>query len=629
MQSYSQLHAAARAMAEQGIAVFPCVPGGKAPATENGFYDATTDLDSIDAWWTEADYNLAICPNDAGWCVIDLDPPVGESNWEALLAQEGIDEPVTRIVRTPRGGRHLYFVGELPSSASRIGRKIDTRGRGGYVLLPPSVVGGRAYEFETEAAPAPCPAFVQEQFRSGRVQAQADPEVSLDQVPNITRAISLLTAYVERGDVAIEGQGGDDRTYRLCAEVLNLGLSDGTALALISDLWNPHCQPPWEEHELETKVYNAGNHAQNDRGSWAVATAGTTFADGLRSLPAKVEAPERQSAFKLETWADIKAHKPPEWLIPHVIPERSTALLVGITGHYKTFIALDAALCVGSSLPCFGAAVSGGKVVYATREGYGSIGKRIEAWLQAKALADPANFYLTHAPRIAFDGEVQEFGDSIRKAFGAENPVLIILDTAAKCMVGLNENDARDVNRFIEFCDSLVEEFKCSVLALHHKSDKASAADIRGNSAFRAGFDTYLEIKAHRETKAVEVWARQHKDADERDYPWTFEGRKVANGLYFYPTSREEHEALTRKEDTLDKAAIGAALRGLGAIGEDKGVTTSVLSSQLHRAAESDSVEATQAALSQIGRRLGSLSRTKLKAYCSASAGGIIWWLPS
>ena len=38
--------------ASAGIAVFPCVPGGRTPLTANGFHDATTNLDQIAAWWT-------------------------------------------------------------------------------------------------------------------------------------------------------------------------------------------------------------------------------------------------------------------------------------------------------------------------------------------------------------------------------------------------------------------------------------------------------------------------------------------------------------------------------------------------------------------------------------------------
>lgn len=42
---------AAAAYATAGVAVFPCVPGGKRPLTEHGFYDASADPDQVAAWW--------------------------------------------------------------------------------------------------------------------------------------------------------------------------------------------------------------------------------------------------------------------------------------------------------------------------------------------------------------------------------------------------------------------------------------------------------------------------------------------------------------------------------------------------------------------------------------------------
>ena len=45
------LHQYATAYAEAGYPVFPLKPEGKKPATENGFYDATTDIDQINKWW--------------------------------------------------------------------------------------------------------------------------------------------------------------------------------------------------------------------------------------------------------------------------------------------------------------------------------------------------------------------------------------------------------------------------------------------------------------------------------------------------------------------------------------------------------------------------------------------------
>src|SRR5487761_438435 len=103
-ETTSGRHKTALGFAMAGIPVFPCEVGSKRPATPHGFKDATTDPRRIDAWWSEADYNLAFEPERAGLCVIDLDvKDDGPARWRAL---EG-DKPDTYTVATPSGGRHL------------------------------------------------------------------------------------------------------------------------------------------------------------------------------------------------------------------------------------------------------------------------------------------------------------------------------------------------------------------------------------------------------------------------------------------------------------------------------------------------------------------------------------------
>ena len=69
----SNLGRAALEYAANGYKVFPLVPGDKTPATENGFYAATTDLNQIKAWWTRnPNYNIGLLAGE-GFVVIDLD----------------------------------------------------------------------------------------------------------------------------------------------------------------------------------------------------------------------------------------------------------------------------------------------------------------------------------------------------------------------------------------------------------------------------------------------------------------------------------------------------------------------------------------------------------------------------
>lgn len=621
------LHRAARAFAEAGIPVFPCVENGKQPATANGFKDASADLARIDAWWGDnPNYNVALCPNDAGWCVVDLDPPVGLNNWAELQKTNPV--PATYRVQTPRGGEHWYFEGALPPSANKLAEKIDTRGVGSYVLVPPSVVNDKPYRVIDDRDMAPCPEWIAAALKTTAVVAKsADERRDLPQA--VDRGRSLLRSCVARKDVAVEGAGGDDRTYRLACELLNLGLSSDKARELLTDIWNPHCKPPWSEDELVIKFTNAEAYAQNEAGAWAVAPASEIFGAALDKLP-KTDTQERRSRFHLEDEDEQENTPEPVWLLKDLIQEGTTALLVGTSGSYKSFLALSAALGISAGIETFGDKPKQGPTIYAALEGKRAIKKaRRKAWKIANGVDAPVkDFYVMTAPMIALDEEIQEFGDEIAKRCGKTPPRLIILDTVTKCMAGLNENDAADVGRFIRFCDSLTETFGCAVLAIHHKSDKANASDMRGSSAFRAGFNTTLEVEANRTTKAVALRVKQHKDAEERETPWTFQGKVIGPSLYFFPTTQDEHAALTAEQDTFDARKVGAVLQRLEAFGEAKGVTTFVLAQSLIPPSETETPDQRSTSVGLISKKLGALSRGKLKAYNVVKGAGIIWCLP-
>jgi hypothetical protein len=143
---------AALTFAAQGLAVFPCVPRTKDPATKRGFYDATTNPATIRRFWRIADRNIGI-PTGAvsGFWVLDIDPG-GEEHIRRFEAEHGALPP-TRMVITGRGGRHLWFkyVGPIECSVGRVATHVDVRGDGGYAVVPSSVhENGRAYQWATD-----------------------------------------------------------------------------------------------------------------------------------------------------------------------------------------------------------------------------------------------------------------------------------------------------------------------------------------------------------------------------------------------------------------------------------------------------------------------------------------------
>lgn len=142
--------------AAKGWRVLPCEPGGKRPLVRfvpHGHLDASPNGAKIRSWWSACPTaNVAVVAGPESFDVLDVDGDVGERSLAALEAIHG-PLPVTREHKTPNGRHILFQPGGLGCSVGVIGPGLDTKGGGGgYVLVPPSVVNGRAYVITRESA---------------------------------------------------------------------------------------------------------------------------------------------------------------------------------------------------------------------------------------------------------------------------------------------------------------------------------------------------------------------------------------------------------------------------------------------------------------------------------------------
>jgi Bifunctional DNA primase/polymerase, N-terminal len=170
----STLLATALDWAAAGVAVFPCQPLTKVPATPHGFKDATTDPDKIRAWWKRWPNANPAAATGAVSNLVVLDPDngiIGQFTLERLEEELG-QLPPTLTVTTPgdpdKGkapGRHIYLAHPGQRVKNRAGEKwhpwgkdqdpatgLDVRGDGGYVMLPGSVLHSGTYTIENGAA---------------------------------------------------------------------------------------------------------------------------------------------------------------------------------------------------------------------------------------------------------------------------------------------------------------------------------------------------------------------------------------------------------------------------------------------------------------------------------------------
>lgn len=284
------LHAWALYYASVGLPVFPVKPRGKAPLVKHGCKDATTDANQINQWWKhwpDANIGIATGMGDCPVLVLDVDinPDKGKFGDEALddLEKQFGNLPETWLCLTGGGGRHYYFSCIDPdlTIGADVLPGLDFRGRGGYVVAPPSLhESGKRYEWENSndpedgGEPAQLPGWLHDLLLRGK---QPDARKYTNKAP----------------DTIAEG-GRNQELFRLACSFRTKGLSVEEMLPAVLKINETRCRPPLSSREVETICNSAGRY---EKGSNAGPRGSSTLVEFL-----EVAKPERNARY---TWDDI------------------------------------------------------------------------------------------------------------------------------------------------------------------------------------------------------------------------------------------------------------------------------------------------------------------------------------
>lgn len=550
-----------------GCKIFPCQPGTKDPATPNGWKDATNDPARIAEWQRiNPDFNWAVACGSSGLFVFDIDP-AGLDWWGKLLERDPAVKAAVDAafqVRTPKGGLHVYFKGEGPSTASRIAEGIDTRGgilrdgrivSGGYVILPgsktkagPGRVDGSYSALPggtIQSLPEHMSRIIPERKRTDTLGLAKNPDQ--DKERNVSWALDLLKNYVASGRVSVQGHGGNNLAFQVSASILDKAISPGLCFDLMWEHWNPHCQPPWDDWELETIIRNAVNHGEDtESGAKGFQANEDAFAAyvGMQFEPPKAH--DRDKIKWMHDYADNV--QDPTWLIPNVLPAQGVGMLYGESGSYKSFLALDMALCLAFGLPGqWGAPPVKNDVLFLAGEGpVATAKKRWPAWMewQGQEFRNDHRFLIKDRVPFHTDSDAWEHVKADLNELKAK-PALIVIDTLTRLMVGMNENETKDATLITNFMEELARYYECFVLAIHH-TGKDQNKGARGSSAFYANMDTVLSTKL--KIGGTEFRVRKQKDADAADEISYFAVKEVGASIVLERSMAPLTEAPTGKQ---------------------------------------------------------------------------------
>ena len=507
----TKLHAAARALAAKGVRIFPCRPGTKLPAFKGAFYNSSNDLAQIDAWWGHADYNIGMCPEQNGWGVIDVDVKGdGEATLTEMEKQYG-KLPNTLTIRTPSGGRHLYFQGSLPASqgTSGLGPGVDTRGRGSFVLGPPSCLSTGDYTLDINNPIAPLPGWIRDLFRQqSTAPREADPDARIDSQVAIDQAREVLRRNPVPGP---DGPGDDFTAFCRCKDI---GVSQEKLLELCLERGAYEADTGW----LEFTIGNAWKYGQNEPASDyrdPAAMAAKALPDQTdRRLLALDPGPVRE-------------------LIPGLVERHRVAYLVGTGGMHKSRIAAHWGLAVHAGAKIYGRDTERAHFVHLSWENgededarrAKNIAARIEA--DAAAIGNAVYRDLSDDPRplVVVEGDSisptplwDEIAALLRSISDHKFVVMDSLYNALR-FVGNAKIDETMVKECINWLDIQCREYDFSGLMLQHPS-RAGAS--QGHSGYSEAWNNAPRVrlniskKPKSETFILEVSKRNNAIAGGR-----------------------------------------------------------------------------------------------------------------
>lgn len=211
-----------------------------------------------------------------------------------------------------------------------------------------------------------------------------------------------------------------------------------------------------------------------------------------------------------------------DWLIKHLLPADSTAMIFGPPSSCKSLTVMEMAYCIGTGEDYYGHPVKRGNIVYIAGEGRKGINKRFQALFIAKGQM-PENIVVSG---LSMDLQSPDSVESVKRAVeGIPDVRLIIIDTLHRNFTG-DENLARDFANVMKHCDQLRNATGATIFLVHHSGHDSNNRG-RGSSAMTAAMD--VEYKTKESNKKITLSCTKMKD-DEKPKDLKFDLKSVPLG---------------------------------------------------------------------------------------------------
>jgi hypothetical protein len=485
----------AKRIASYGFRILKVRPDSKEPVVGvNWTEEATDSLELIDWWFSEdPELNYGVMGGDKG-IIIDLDkkPDKDIDGLDTLIEVE-IEEndPLhdkSFRVTSPSGGTHIYLRTHKPvSNSHNFGNNsgIDIRGAHGYVVGPGCTFNGVSYVAENDISEIKfAPEWLVSKYLKipgQKDERSDDPIIELDRPENIELAKDLLRESLP----AIEGQNGNDHTYKIALEIRDAGVSDYKCLQLLHESeWNTRCEPPWDLTELEPLVEHVYKYGKNRPG------VGADFLSYYEAVVG-IETVEQENVGvgdgdiedylftpdKFKSRGKRRDYIIPEWLISHGFTAINAKRSMG-----KSTIMLDLACSIACGMEWQGSSVKSGYVpIYLCGEDDEGLELNMIAWEKENGEVPDENMIIAdHVPNLMSAEDIDKWANAIKKKLKKRKAV-VIMDTWQRASSYGGQNSDEDMQKCVAHAEALARFLDGPAVVAFHPP-KYSERTIHGSA---------------------------------------------------------------------------------------------------------------------------------------------------
>jgi AAA domain-containing protein len=244
---------------------------------------------------------------------------------------------------------------------------------------------------------------------------------------------------------------------------------------------------------------------------------------------------------------DLIAMPDPEWLVTDFLVADTLCVLYGQFSTFKSFLALDFALCLATGTPWCGRPVQQCDVLYIAGEGIGGLKRRVSAWKQHHGITTPITGFrvIPLAVNLMDRNEAERLIASVTAADDFK-PKFIIVDTLARAMPGGDENSAKDIGVPVRHGGIIQSRLGCALMLVHH-AGKDAERGLRGSSGLPGAADTVLRLTRDGHSVTLQVEKQKDHDAEQ-----TLRLRSQVIDLPLLPGSLKSRTSLVLVQDEAD-----------------------------------------------------------------------------